>query len=71
MPVSSHVWLGVRVENRAYVSRITQLNQINSAARLISFESLLGPVGDIDFTGIAWANVDGESGHGFRSVDLA
>ncbi len=65
----SHIWLGVSVENRAYVSRIAHLKQINSPARFISFEPLLGPIGGIDLTGIAWAIVGGESGHGCRPMD--
>lgn len=69
--VPSHIWLGVSVENRAYVSRIAHLKQINSPGRFISFEPLLGPIGDIDLTGVAWAIVGGESGHGFRPVDPA
>lgn len=60
--VPQHIWLGVSVENAAYVSRIEHLRQINSSARFISFEPLLGPVGQVDLTGIAWAIVGGESG---------
>jgi protein gp37 len=60
--VPQHIWLGVSVENAAYVSRIEHLRQINSPARFISFEPLLGPVGKADLTGIAWAIVGGESG---------
>jgi protein gp37 len=61
-PVPQHIWLGVSVENAAYVSRIEHLRQINSAARFISFEPLLGAVGKADLSGIAWAIVGGESG---------
>lgn len=61
-PVPSHIWLGVTVENAAYTGRIDHLRQINSAARFISFEPLLGPVDEVDLLGIAWAIVGGESG---------
>lgn len=61
-PVPQHIWLGVSVENAAYVSRIEHLRQINSAAQFISFEPLLGAVGKADLSGIAWAIVGGESG---------
>ncbi len=60
--VPRHIWLGVSVEDAAYTSRIEHLKQINSDARFISFEPLLGPVGDVDLGGIAWAIVGGESG---------
>ena len=58
----AHIWLGVSVENATHKGRIMHLRQINSAARFISFEPLLGPMGDIDLSEIAWAIVGGESG---------
>lgn len=61
-PVPAHIWLGVSVENAAHKGRIGHLQQINSIARFISFEPLLGPVGEVDLTGVAWAIVGGESG---------
>jgi protein gp37 len=67
--VPSHIWLGVSVEDAAYTSRIDHLKQINSDARFISFEPLLGAVGDLDLGGIAWAIVGGESGPGARPME--
>jgi protein gp37 len=61
-PVPSHIWLGVSIEDAAHKGRIEHLRQINSDARFISFEPLLGSIGAIDLTGIAWAIVGGESG---------
>lgn len=66
--VPSHIWLGVSVEDAAHKNRIEHLRQINSEARFISFEPLLGPIGDVDLTGIAWAIVGGESGPGARPM---
>ena len=60
--VPSHIWLGVSVEDEAHKKRINHLRQINSKARFISFEPLLGPLGCVDLSGIAWAIVGGESG---------
>ncbi|SMH35683.1 DUF5131 family protein [Maritimibacter sp. HL-12] len=60
--VPDHIWLGVSVEDRAHRSRIEHLRRINSRARFISFEPLLGPIGDVDLAGVAWAIVGGESG---------
>jgi len=60
--VPTHIWLGVSVEDGAHKGRIEHLRQINSEARFISFEPLLGPVGEVDLRGIAWAIVGGESG---------
>ena len=67
-PVPRHIWLGVSVEDAAHVSRIGHLKAINSEARFISFEPLLGPIHDVDLKGIAWAIVGGESGPGARPM---
>jgi protein gp37 len=58
----NNVWLGVSVEDAAHKGRIEHLRRINSDARFISFEPLLGAIGNVDLTGIAWAIVGGESG---------
>mgnify|MGYP002620461498 CR=1 FL=1 len=60
--VPRHIWLGTSVEDAAHKGRIEHLRQINSDALFISFEPLLGPIGDVDLRGIAWAIVGGESG---------
>ncbi len=60
--VPTHIWLGVSVEDMAHKGRIEHLRQINSEARFISFEPLLGPIGKVDLSGIAWTIVGGESG---------
>ena len=60
--VPGNIWLGVSVEDKAHTNRIAHLSKINSSARFISFEPLLGPVGDVDLSRIAWAIVGGESG---------
>jgi protein gp37 len=60
--VPKHIWLGVSVEDADHEARINHLRQINSEARFISFEPLLGPIGPADLSGIAWAIVGGESG---------
>ena len=60
--VPKHIWIGTSVENAAHKGRIDHLRQINSEARFISFEPLLGSIGPVDLSGIAWAIVGGESG---------
>jgi protein gp37 len=59
----------VSVEDAAHVSRIGHLKDINSEARFISFEPLLGPIDEVDLREIAWAIVGGESGPGARSME--
>lgn len=64
-----NIWLGVSVEDAAHTTRIKHLKQVRSDARFISFEPLLGPIGDVDLSGIAWAIVGGESGPRARGMD--
>jgi protein gp37 len=63
-----HVWMGVSVENAAYASRIAALRRVPALVRFISFEPLLGEVGDLSLEGISWAIVGGESGPGNRPM---
>lgn len=69
--VPSHIWLGVSVEDAAHKGRIEHLRQINSVARFVSFEPLLGSIGEVDLSGIAWAIVGGESGPRARPMQAA
>ncbi len=66
--VPSNVWLGVSVENSTFKIRIDSLRKINAKIRFISFEPLIGSIGQIDFSGIHWAIVGGESGKNARLI---
>lgn len=66
--VPSNVWLGVSVENSTFIKRIESLRKINAKIRFISFEPLIGPIGIIDFKGIHWAIIGGESGRQARTI---
>src|SRR5271157_679609 len=66
---ASNIWMGVSVENRNYLHRIDDLRRTNADIKFISFEPLLGPIGELDLSGIDWAIVGGESGPGARSID--
>ncbi len=63
-----NIWMGVSVESQKYVSRIDHLRLIGAHTRFLSFEPLLGPLFDLDLSGIDWAIVGGESGFGARSM---
>ena len=69
--VLPNVWLGTSVENRSVAPRIEQLRATPAAVRFISFEPLIGPVGQLDLTGIDWAIVGGESGRSARPIQVA
>ncbi len=70
IPLPPHIWLGVSVESQRHVSRIRQLQSIGNATRFISFEPLLGPIEDVDLSGISMAIIGGESGPGARPMRL-
>ena len=63
-----NVLMGVTVENADYTFRIDHLRQTSAALKFISFEPLLGPVPDVDFEGIDWVIVGGESGPHARPI---
>ena len=65
-----NVWLGTTVENSDVVDRIDHLRCIPAVVRFISFEPLIGSVGDMDLSDIHWAIVGGESGHKARPMKV-
>lgn len=64
-----NVWVGTSVEDAWVVPRIGILRGVDAYTRFISFEPLIGPVGNIDLSGIAWAIVGGESGPDHREME--
>jgi protein gp37 len=65
-----NVWLGTSVEDQRVVFRIAQLKKCRAAVRFISFEPLIGAVGDVNLSNIDWAIVGGESGPRARHLDI-
>jgi protein gp37 len=57
-----HMWFGVSVEDGRRLSRVRHLQEAPAGIRFLSIEPLIGPVGTLDLTGIAWVIVGGESG---------
>jgi protein gp37 len=66
-----NVWMGVSVESARYKFRLNHLRSVDAAVRFISAEPLLGPLGDIDLTGIDWVIAGGESGPRARVMDIS
>ena len=64
-----NVWLGTSVENQDTAFRVRQLRAVPAAVRFISAEPLLGPLA-LDLSGIHWLIAGGESGPGFRPMEL-
>lgn len=65
-----NVWIGTSVEDERVVERIDLLRDVPAATRFVSFEPLIGPVGPVDLSGIAWAIVGGESGPDARRREM-
>jgi protein gp37 len=66
-----NVWMGVSVENQDYTFRIDYLRRTGAKVKFLSLEPLLGPLQQLNLTGIDWAIVGGESGPGARPLDQA
>lgn len=64
-----HIWWGVSVEDKRYgLARVEHLRAAPAAVKFLSIEPLLEDLGQFDMTGIDWAIVGGESGHGARPM---
>lgn len=59
--VPPNIWLGTSIENNRWVSRAGALREAPAAVRFLSCEPLLGPLSELDLTGIDWVIVGGES----------
>jgi protein gp37 len=70
LPKLENVWLGTSVECENYNHRIDDLRECDAAVRFISFEPLIGAVGNPNLKNIDWAIVGGESGPGSRPMDI-
>ncbi|OEU83186.1 MAG: hypothetical protein BA865_05315 [Desulfobacterales bacterium S5133MH4] len=62
LPWPENVWMGVTFENSDYLKRMDDLRDTPARIKFVSFEPLLGPILDINLTGIDWVIVGGESG---------
>ena len=63
-----NIWMGVSVENADYVFRIDHLRGTGARTKFLSIEPLLGPIPNLDLSGIDWVIVGGESGPGARPM---
>lgn len=65
---ASNIWMGVSVESQKYVDRINDLRATGARTKFLSLEPLLGPLVDLNLSGIDWAIVGGESGFKARRM---
>lgn len=65
-----NVWLGTSVEDNSVIYRAVHLRRVPAVVRFISYEPAIGPVDQLNLLGIHWLICGGESGPGFRPMDL-
>ena len=68
LPPLPNLWLGTSVENSDVAFRIDLIKQVPGPVRFVSFEPLIGSLGNVDLSGIDWIIVGGESGPGARPL---
>lgn len=64
-----NVWLGTSIEDMRVSGRADALRAVPARIRFISYEPALGPLDDLDISGIDWIIYGGESGPGYRRED--
>jgi protein gp37 len=65
-----NVWLGTSIEDNRVAERAPILTSTPAIVHFISYEPAIGPGDQIPLEGLEWMIVGGESGPGFRRMDL-
>ena len=63
-----NVWMGVTLEHPDYLARVEHLRATPANVKFLSIEPLLGPMPQLDLSGIDWVIVGGESGPNARPM---
>ncbi len=66
--ICDNLWIGVTVENCDSLVRIDRLRVLEAGIKFLSVEPLLEDLGVVDFSGIDWVIVGGESGARARAM---
>ena len=66
---TDNIWMGVTVEANDYVDRVDYLRNLDIKVKFLSVEPLIDSVDKMDYTGIDWVIVGGESGYGCREIE--
>jgi protein gp37 len=67
--IPEHIWMGTSVEDQRVAFRVEHLLAVNARIRFLSCEPLLGPL-RLTLKRIHWLIAGGESGRGYRTLDL-
>jgi protein gp37 len=70
LPWMDNIWMGVTVESADYKYRIDYLRYTGANIKFLSFEPLLGDLGELNLDEIDWVIVGGESGPGARPMEI-
>lgn len=65
---TDNIWQGVSVESKDVTVRIDDLRKCGAKTKFLSLEPLLGPLLNLDLSGIEWVIVGGESGQNARPM---
>lgn len=66
---TKNIWMGVSVEDERVTERINFLRNTNAKTKFLSCEPLIGPLMNLNLTGIDWVIVGGESGRKARPME--
>jgi protein gp37 len=65
-----NVWLGTSIEDDRVADRGPLLTAVPAIVHFVSYEPAIGPLDTLSLEGIEWMIVGGESGPGYRPMDL-
>jgi protein gp37 len=65
---TDNIYMGVSVEDEKVMERIDLLRETGAKTKFLSCEPLIGPLPNLNLTGINWVIAGGESGHNARPV---
>lgn len=65
----ANVWIGTTIEDDRVAGRADYLRQVPAVVRFVSYEPAIGPLDQLDLTGIDWVIYGGESGPKRRPED--
>lgn len=65
-----NVWLGTSIEDNRVAERGLVLTEVPAHVHFVSYEPAIGPLDQLPLDGIEWMIVGGESGPGYRPMEL-
>lgn len=65
---SDNIWMGVTIEANEYIDRADYLRKCDAKVKFLSIEPLISSVDKLDYNGLDWIIVGGESGFGARPM---